>query len=223
MKRRELFSAFGEVRPSKCEGPRNGGNRCLEDLIPNAVFTTHENEQVRFYDDILKGRQVLVMMMYADCEMACPAATSRMVRMHHELLGERMGKDLFMCNVTLKPDKDDPAALKAYAEMHGARLPGWTFLTGSMYDVDTLRYLFFSHEHIGIDLNPDLHAGAMRIINEPIGRWMHFNVFGTQKTMLEHIEWIKPTGTLEERLEKNRKLQKEIDREREEYGYRKIA
>ena len=50
-----------------------------------------------------------------------------------------MGKDLFMYSMTVKPEEDDPAALKSYAQMHRALRPGWTFLTGDPYDLETIR------------------------------------------------------------------------------------
>ena len=218
MKRRELFT--GSSQAAACCKP---GKSRMATLIPNALFRTQDNEEVRFYDDIIRGRQVMVMMMYANCENFCPLATQRMVELHHQSLASRMGKDLFLVNVSLKPEQDDPAALKAYAEMHHASLPGWTFLTGSRYDVDTLRYTFFSHDHIGIDADVDQHAGLMKIINDPVGRWFHADVFTSTRTLLEHITWSDTPKSLAERLEDNQKLQKQIDRERAIYGYRKIA
>jgi hypothetical protein len=146
-----------------------------------------------------------------------------MVDLHHQALARRMGKDLFMVNVTLKPEQDDPAALKAYAEMHQAMLPGWTFLTGSRHDVDTLRYRFFSHDHIGIDQDLDLHAGLMKIINDPAGRWFHADIFASDRTVLEHISWSDPPKSHEELVKENRKLQERIDKDRAIYGFRKIA
>ena len=101
--------------------------------------------------------------------------------------------------------------------------PGWSFLTGNRYDVDTLRYRFFSHDHIGIDIDEDLHAGSIKIINDNTSRWFHADAFASTRTLLEHIQWSDPPKSLAERLEDNRKLQKQIDRERALFGYRKIA
>jgi protein SCO1/2 len=218
MKRRELFMGLGKT--DACCTP--AASR-MAGLIPNALFRTQDDKEVRFYDDIIKGRQVMVMMMYASCETFCPLATARMVEVHRQSLSARMGKDLFMVNVSLKPEEDDPATLKAYAETHKAVLPGWTFLTGSRYDVDTLRYRFFSHDHIGIDTDVDQHAGLMKIINDPMGRWFHADVFASTRTLLQHIHWADTPKSLAERLKDNRKLQEEIDREVKTYGYRKIA
>ena len=77
-----------------------------------------------------------------------------------------MGKDLFMYSITLYPEQDDPAALKKFATMHGALLPGWTFLTGDPYDIETIRYRLFRENHIKFDLDPGFHAAKLRIIND---------------------------------------------------------
>lgn len=219
MKRRELFTAFGQPLVKAC---KPGVSR-LASLIPNTLFRTQDDKEVRFYDDLIKGRQVMVMMMYATCETFCPLATKRMVDLHHEALADRMGKDLFMVNVSLKPDEDDPAALKAYAEAHRALLPGWTFVTGDAHDVETLRYRFFTHAHIGIDLDVDQHAGLMKVINDPIGRWFHSDVFASTRTVLEHIRWSDPPKSLRERKKDNVELQRQIDSDIETFGYHKIA
>jgi protein SCO1/2 len=219
MKRRELFT-LAESSSATCCKP---GTSRMAALIPNAVFRTQDAKQVRFYDDLIKGRQVMVTMMYANCETFCPLATQRLVELHHQALAPRMGKDLFLVNVSLKPEQDDPAALKAYAEMHKALLPGWTFVTGDRYDVDTLRYRFFSHDHIGIDQDPAQHAGLLKIINDPVGRWFHGDVFASTRTVLDHIHWADPPKTLTGRLRDNRELQERIDKDRARYGFRKIA
>ena len=219
MKRRELFTAYGQELAAVC---RPGVNR-MANLLPNTVFRNQDDEEVRFYDDLIKGRQVMVMMMYATCETFCPMATKRMVDLHHQALAARMGKDLFMVNVSLKPEEDTPAALKEYAKANRALLPGWTFITGNQRDVDTLRYRLFSHDHIGIDLDVDQHAGIMKIINDPVQRWFHADVFASTRTVLEHIRWSDPPKSLRERMKDNARLQREIEHDIEVHGYHKMA
>jgi protein SCO1/2 len=219
MKRRELFTAFGQEPAAAC---KPGVNR-MAHLLPNALFRDQDGRPVRFYDDLIKGRQVMVMMMYATCETFCPMATKRMVDLHHRALASRMGKDLFMVNVSLKPDEDTPAALKEYAKANRAILPGWTFVTGNQRDVDTLRYRLFSHDHIGIDLDVDLHAGVMKIINDPVQRWFHADVFASTRTVLEHIRWSDPPKSPAERRRDNARLQREIEHDIEVFGYHRTA
>jgi protein SCO1 len=218
IKRRELFSSFAGIGASPA-----GAQVCTgADLIPNVRLRTHDGAEVRFYDDLVKGRQVIINMMYAHCEAFCPAITSRLVEIH-QALAPRMGRDLFMYSITLKPDEDDPAALMAFARMHGALLPGWKFLTGAAYDIETLRFALFRHDHIKFDLDPDSHTGKLRIINDATNRWVHVAPLASMMTVLQHISWADPPKSFEQRLEENGRLQRAIDKEHELYGYRKIV
>jgi hypothetical protein len=39
----------------------------MEGYFPNAVLYTQENQPVRFYDDLVKGKVVLINFMYTSC------------------------------------------------------------------------------------------------------------------------------------------------------------
>ena len=188
-------------------------------VFPNALLRTHENKAVRFYDDLIRGKQVLLNMMYATCEGVCPKITANLVKVH-EALKDRMGKDLFMYSITLKPEEDDPAALKNFAMMHRALLPGWTFLTGDPYDIETIRYKLFGMDHIAIDTDIYSHTSFMAIINDATNRRLHVDPQARLSTVLWKISMADPPKTREQILEANRKLQEQIDRERKIYGYR---
>jgi protein SCO1/2 len=216
MKRRELFTGAGDAACAASTRSCGGS-----ELIPNVTLRTHENASVKFYDDLVKGRQVVINMMYASCEGQCPAITSRLVEVHRAL-AHRMGRDLFMYSITLKPETDDPAALKAFADMHGALLPGWKFLTGDPFDIETLRFALFRHNHIKFDLDLDGHAGRLRIINDSYGRWLTVTPLASRATVLQHISWADPPKSPQQRMRENRELQERIEREVALYGYRKV-
>ena len=217
MNRRELFADVAGIGAHPALARACSG----ADLLPNVPLRTHENVEVRFYDDLVRGRQVIINMMYASCESFCPAITTRLVEIHRAL-AKRMGRDLFMYSITLRPTEDDPAALKAFATMHRALLPGWTFLTGDPYDIETLRFALFRHDHIKLDLDPQTHTGQLRIINDAINRWLHVAPLASKATVLQHISWADPPKTLEQRLEDNRRLQQQISKEVAQFGYRKV-
>jgi len=218
MNRREWFTSV-TGRGAACE-PASGA--CGTNLFTNAVLRTHENEQVRFYDDVIKGKQVVINMMYANCEGLCPLITSRLVQVH-QALQKRMGRDLFMYSITLKPETDDPPALKAFAAMHGALLPGWSFLTGDPYDIETIRFRLFRMNHIKLDTDPNMHTSMLRIINDATNCWTCVPPLASKYTVLQHISWADPAPSLEQRLDDNRRLQKQIDEEVRQYGYRKVV
>lgn len=188
----------------------------------NAVLRTHDNKEVKFYDDLIKGKQVLINLMYANCDGLCPTITSNLVKVH-QALKHRMGRDLFMYSITLKPEQDTPAALKHFAEMHKALLPGWTFLTGDPYDLETIRFRLFRWDHIKFDLDISTHTSMLRVINDATNQWTMVQPLASTFTVLQHISWADPPKSLQERLEENRRIQERIDREVKTYGYRRTT
>ncbi len=138
--------------------------------FPNVPLRTHTGATVRFYDDLVRGKIVVINMMYADCEGLCPPMTNNLVRVQ-KLLGNRVGKDIFMYSITLRPEKDTPQDLADYAEMHGVE-PGWIFLTGAIQDVERLRYaLGFFDPDPAVDKQAARHVGMVRIGNDAFNRW----------------------------------------------------
>lgn len=138
--------------------------------FPNVPLRTHTGASVRFYDDLVRGKIVVINMMYADCEGLCPPMTNNLVRVQ-QLLGKRVGKDIFMYSITLRPEQDTPEDLADYAEMHGVE-PGWTFLTGAPQDVERLRYaLGFYDPDPKVDKQAARHVGMVRIGNDAFNRW----------------------------------------------------
>src|SRR6476469_6175074 len=103
MERRELLNRVFEPHPAS-PGPMR---------YTNAVLRTQDNKQVRFYDDMIRGRQVVVNFMYAECKGACSMVTQNLKRIYDQLK-DRMGKDLFFYSISIKPEDDTPAALKHY-------------------------------------------------------------------------------------------------------------
>jgi protein SCO1 len=186
----------------------------------NAVLRTQDNKEVKFYDDLIKGKQVVINMMYAECHGACPLVTTVMKRTYRDLK-DRMGKDLFFYSITVKPEDDSPAALKHYATTRKADLPGWYFLTGDAYDIETIRFRLFGMSHPGFDLDFAMHAGMFRIINDATNTWGNAQAFASQKNILKRISWANPQKSYAERVVENRALQAAIYKDVKKYGYRR--
>jgi protein SCO1/2 len=151
--------------------------------FPNVALVTHDDEPVRFYDDLIKDKFVTINMMYTSCKATCPLTIANLVRVQ-KLLGDRVGRDLFMYSITLDPPHDTPEVLKQYAETFGVA-KGWKFLTGKPEDIELLRRrLGFSWANQEMDKQKDFHTGNLRYGNEPNMVW------GAVPGMAEP-EWVK--------------------------------
>lgn len=138
--------------------------------LPNVTLYTHEGKAVKFYDDLLRDRVVLINMMYTVCGDRCPTITANLLGVQR-LLGERAGRNVFLYSLTLQPELDTPRQLAEYAERYRIK-PGWLFLTGDPDDMERLRYgLGFYDPDPLIDDNKASHTGMVRIGNDRFNRW----------------------------------------------------
>ena len=216
MKRRELFG--GLTNKSFVAHPASPG----PGRFTNALLRTHDDQEVRFYDDLMKGRQAVVNFMYAECHGACPMVTSTLIKVY-KALKDRMGKDLFFYSITIKPEADGPEQLKEYATMRNADLPGWTFLTGNAYDLETIRFRLLGMGHPGFDLDAAMHAGTLRIINDATNTWTMVEAFSSLKNIVDHISWADAPKPYAERWADSLVRQKLIDEDVKRYGYRRTV
>jgi len=149
---------------SAASGPRWGAN-----YFPNVELTTQDGQKVHFYDDLLKGKIVVIDLIYTRCVDSCPLETARLVQVQ-KMLGDRMGKDIFFYSISIDPKRDTPEVLKAYAEKYHVG-PGWLFLTGKPDDIDLVS------KKLGLYSDPDPnnrdgHTPGLMVGNEPAGQWM---------------------------------------------------
>ena len=148
--------------------PAFAGSRWGADYFPNVPLTTQDGTTVHFYDDLLKGKTVVIELFYTHCVDSCPLETARLAQVQ-KMLGDRMGKDVFFYSISIDPKMDTPQALKEYAEKYHVG-PGWLFLTGKKEDIDIVARklgLYFDP-----DLNRDGHTVDLMLGNEPSGQWM---------------------------------------------------
>jgi protein SCO1 len=138
--------------------------------FPDVPLTTHQGKQVRFFTDLIKGKVVVINFIYTSCPDECALETARL-REVQKILGDRVGKDVFLYSITIDPANDTQPVLKEYADKFEAG-PGWLFLTGKDADITQLRVklgLYSVGDKAGKlqDHNLSLIVG-----NQGTGQWM---------------------------------------------------
>jgi len=156
--------------------------------LPNVTLTDQHGRKVRFYDDLVKNKIVTINFFYAHCTGICPGETANLVKVQR--MFKHAGREVFMNSISLKPKEDDAAALKMYAEMHGAG-PGWSFLTGEPEDIEMLRRcLGFTDPNPKADKDTSNHIGNVRYGNEPLMLWAACAGLTNPKYIYESISWM---------------------------------
>lgn len=139
--------------------------------FPDVELITHHGKKVRLYTDLIKGKKVVINMMYTRCQGICSPVTANLASVQ-KLLAKHAGRDFFFYSFSLKPDEDSPAALKAFAKRHHTGR-GWTFLTAATpEDMETVRRsLGFIYNDPTEDSDKSRHVGMLRLGNEAEARW----------------------------------------------------
>lgn len=146
------------------------------DYFPNIPLTTQDGQKVRFYDDLIKGKVVAINFIFTSCSDTCPLETARL-REVQQLLGDRLGKDVFFYSISIDPETDTPQVLKQYAAKFQVDRPGWLFLTGKRDDITLLRQklgLYMAEVDGGGTKDHNL---SMIIGNQSTGRWQKASPF----------------------------------------------
>jgi copper(I)-binding protein/cytochrome oxidase Cu insertion factor (SCO1/SenC/PrrC family) len=154
--------------------------------FPNVELTTHDGEKVRFFDDLIKDKVVAINFIYTNCPDTCPLETAQLVRVQN-ILGDRVGKDVFFYSISIDPERDTPEALREYRKRFKAN---WTFLTGNKKDIIQLR------KKLGLYI-PEIQDGSnnhnvsMIIGNQKTGRWMKRSPFENTHMLADQIgNWL---------------------------------
>jgi protein SCO1/2 len=158
--------------------------------FPDLHLTTHEGQAVRLYDDLLEGKTVLVQFLYTSCTESCPLTTANLASVR-DLLGARVGRDVFLYSVTVDPAHDTPARLQEYAQRFDVS-PGWVFLTGRAAAIRTLRACF------GDDpARPGRRSDHLNLLAygvEPLERWGACPAMADAQWIARYLSWLDPQG-----------------------------
>ena len=165
------IEAVAQSATSKPAAPSPGqsseatnGQSAAQKYFTDVVLLNQDNEKMRFYSDLLKGKVVIINAFFATCLGSC-LPMSRNLEKVQEALGARLGKEVNIISISVDPIVDTPASLKQYAKKLHARA-GWYFLTGDKENVD------FALKKLGqfVEVKEN-HLNIFIIGNERTGLW----------------------------------------------------
>ena len=139
--------------------------------LPDAMLVDQDGRKLRLRSDAMAGRIVVVDFIYTTCTTICPIFTATMASLQ-EKLGDLAGREVQLITVTVDPARDTPRRLKEYAGKHHAKLEGWSFLTGSKQDVDSVNKAFGTYTP-----NIDDHPPMVLVGDTANGQWTRFYGF----------------------------------------------
>ena len=117
------------VAPSRDAAPAASEAQPLPQVAPAPGFTLTSQDGAQISLANLRGKVVAVTFIFTRCTATCPVLTP-MMSLVQDRLGRDFGSKVAFASITVDPEHDTPEMLKLYAQMYGADLGGWSFLTG---------------------------------------------------------------------------------------------
>src|SRR5579864_3739496 len=162
----------------------------LREHFPNVRLINQDKKRVRFYDDLIKGKIVVIQFMFSNCERLCPMVTPNLVKVQKEL-EKQSPRKVNIVSISVDPDHDTPAVLKAYAKKFHVQ-PGWQFLTGRRQDIDWLR------RELGLYYPEDQqfeHMNMLTVGREATGQWFTIRALNNPEVIAYTVRKIIPDAT----------------------------
>ena len=109
-------------------------NEISEESIFNLTskWNTEEGEEIQLKD--LKGKTLVMVMIYTSCKAACPRLVADMRNIEAQISDEKI-KNIQFVLVSIDPETDTPERLKNFAKENLMNEEHWTFLQGTVSGV----------------------------------------------------------------------------------------
>jgi cytochrome oxidase Cu insertion factor (SCO1/SenC/PrrC family) len=117
------------------------GQKAVDEIVrareyfTNLPLINQDGETVRFFDDVLKDKVVVINFIFTNCDGACPLMTHKLSLVRDRMEGQ-IGDTVQFVSLSIDPERDTPAAMKEFAKTHHADHDGWVFLTGKPENLD---------------------------------------------------------------------------------------
>lgn len=176
-----------QIAPCRLVGPS-------AHFFPNVAVTTQHGKKLRFYDDLIYGKIVLINFMSIRGDDQYPVIEN-LVKVQR-LLGDRVGRDMHMISISIDPDHDTPEKLHDFTEKHGVG-DGWSFLHAAAESVNMIRSHLFVQRNtpagptrVKANFGFCCSLGLLRYGNEALGRWGSVPARITPESIAKRFEWL---------------------------------
>lgn len=149
--------------------------------FPDVVLRNQDGRKVRFYSDLIKDKVVVLSFIYTSCAYTCKMQGRTFSRLQ-SLLGDRLGKSVFLISVTIDPVRDNPQRLKEWASSYNAQ-SGWTLVTGDESEINKLLRPF-----VGLTAGAEMHQPATFVANDSRGLWSSANGVMAPEDILSAVD-----------------------------------
>ena len=99
-------------------------------FVLNSTWQNQDGKELQLKD--LKGKNMVVVMIFTSCTTACPLLVAEMQKIEKKIDKNKL-KETNMVLVSIDPENDTPEILKAYAKQNNMEGEPWIFLRFYIY------------------------------------------------------------------------------------------
>ncbi|MEO4006756.1 MULTISPECIES: SCO family protein [unclassified Flavobacterium] len=113
--------------------------------VPKFELTDQNNKKISNTDYL--GKVYVVEFFFSTCPTICPIMNQNMLKLQEEFYGN---PSFGIASITIDPEHDTPAVLKAHADQLGVKNYNWHFLTGDkkyIYDLALKGFNLYAGEN----------------------------------------------------------------------------
>jgi len=147
----------------------------------NTVLINQHGEKMKFYEDLLKDKIVVINAFYAECVGACSPMHNSIEQVQKHF-GDRVGEDIYLISITVDPAHDTLEVLDQYAEKFMAT-KGWYFLSGDIENVNFVQKKLGQYAE-----NRESHSTILLVGNVKTGLWKKVNGLSPSNDIIGVIE-----------------------------------
>ena len=154
--------------------------------LPNVDVVDQDRRELKFYDDVLKGKIVVISFVYTSCTNICPLVIARLAEVR-DMLGDAFGRDIHFVSISIDPIPDTPEKLKDHAAAFQID-KGWTFLTGDPGNIDLIRHRLGERSRQKISQ----HRNEVLLFNDKTASWARESPFSDLGVLANSIRAMDP-------------------------------
>lgn len=99
----------------------------LTKIGPAPIFELVNQDNLKISNEDYKGKVYVLEFFFSTCPSICPKMNQSMLQIEKTFFGN---PNFGIVSITIDPEHDTPAVLKAHREILGVKSSNWNFLTG---------------------------------------------------------------------------------------------
>ena len=119
--------------------------------LPDLALVDMEGQKTSLLSEVNRGQPVMLNFIFTTCTTICPVLSATFSQVEQQLGADR--EQVRMISITIDPEYDTPARLRAYAVRYDAG-PQWQFLTGKLEDIVAIQKAFDAYRGTKMNHEP---------------------------------------------------------------------